>query len=423
MGDAGDSTAALPSPRPVQVSDGITLLPPLSRKGVGPGVIVLVPDNFQHDSNLAIKNGVPSPLIKWAEEGYAVVQIGRPAFSSGDEVLKTAIDALGRCSDCQPQDKIGLVSYDPSLFQQLSSHIPSRKALVGAIIYTDTNTGVIKSPIPSIQHIAGKQSAGSKLPRTPDLTVYGYDKVSSSQFATPFTTEFDYAVEAVSQTRNLTFFKRHDIIGGPIFDLEAIWDEHTYFEFEVRDVAKTMATMVQEPYVNHIPTMTGGIGRERLTHFYTNHFVFQNPKDTELELISRTVGVDRVVDEFLFKFTHDMMIDWLLPGVPPTGKYCEVPFTGIINIRGDRLYHEHIAWDQASLLRQVGLLPEYLPWTYADPEASYVGKDTGKDVNGDAKHKFEYRLPVAGTATAAKLRNKNDGESNEMFAMKMRKST
>lgn len=72
-----------------------------------------------------------------------------------------------------------------------------------------------------------------------------------------------------------------------------------------------MATMVQEPYVNHVPTLTGGIGRVKLTDFYRNHFIFNNPDDTALELVSRTVGIDRVIDEFIFNFTHDKVIDWL----------------------------------------------------------------------------------------------------------------
>jgi carboxymethylenebutenolidase len=72
-----------------------------------------------------------------------------------------------------------------------------------------------------------------------------------------------------------------------------------------------MNTMVQEPYVNHIPTLTGGIGRKELSHFYANHFIFNNPVNTALELVSRTLGIDRVVDEFIMSFTHDRMIDWL----------------------------------------------------------------------------------------------------------------
>ena len=123
-----------------------------------------------------------------------------------------------------------------------------------------------------------------------------------------------------------------------------------------------MATMVPEPYVNHIPTMTGGVGAQQLARFYRNHFIPKTPKDTKLIPISRTIGADRVVDEMLFCFTHDIEIDWMLPGVPPTGKYVEVPTIAIVNFRGDKLYHEHIYWDQASVLVQIGLLdPAGLP--------------------------------------------------------------
>ena len=69
--------------------------------------------------------------------------------------------------------------------------------------------------------------------------------------------------------------------------------------------------MVAEPYVNHLPTLAGGVGRAALTDFYRDHFIFQNPADTATELISRTVGIDRVIDEFNFCFTHDRTIDWL----------------------------------------------------------------------------------------------------------------
>jgi carboxymethylenebutenolidase len=144
----------------------------------------------------------------------------------------------------------------------------------------------------------------------------------------------------------------------PGYDLEALWEQHCLFEFGERDVPKTMATMVEEPYVNHIPMMTGGVGRQELARFYQHHFVNSNPKDTKIVPVSRTVGADRLVDEVLFCFTHDVEIDWMLPGVKPTGKYVEVPLVAIIHFRGDKLVHEHIYWDQASVLAQIGLLDE-----------------------------------------------------------------
>jgi carboxymethylenebutenolidase len=117
-----------------------------------------------------------------------------------------------------------------------------------------------------------------------------------------------------------------------------------------------MATMVAQPYVNHIPTLTGGVGHDELKRFYKHHFVHANPPDTTITPISRTIGASQIVDELLFCFTHTTEIDWMLPGVAPTGKRVEIPLVAIVKFRGDKLYHEHIYWDQASVLVQLGLL-------------------------------------------------------------------
>jgi hypothetical protein len=103
-----------------------------------------------------------------------------------------------------------------------------------------------------------------------------------------------------------------------------------------------MKTMVSEPYVNHIPTMTGGVGYQHLRRFYKHHFIPKTPKDTTLIPISRTIGEGILVDELLFCFTHDMEIDWMLPGLAPTGKRVEIPLVAIVKFRGDKLYNEHI---------------------------------------------------------------------------------
>jgi carboxymethylenebutenolidase len=149
---------------------------------------------------------------------------------------------------------------------------------------------------------------------------------------------------------------------GPHYDFSALWDKHCEYEFATRNVADTMATMVAEPYVNHIPTMTGGVGAKMLARFYQNHFVDSNPPDTTLIPISRTIGATQIVDELLFCFTHTCEIDWMLPGIAPTGKRVEIPLVAIVKFRGDKLYHEHIYWDQASVLVQIGKLdPQGLP--------------------------------------------------------------
>jgi carboxymethylenebutenolidase len=114
--------------------------------------------------------------------------------------------------------------------------------------------------------------------------------------------------------------------------------------------------MVPEPYVNHIPTMTGGVGHAELKRFYVHHFIPVNPPDFSLKPISRTVGSDTVVDEFVVEFTHTTMIDWLLPGVPPSGCSVQLPMVAVVKFEGDKVAHEHIYWDQASVLVQVGLL-------------------------------------------------------------------
>lgn len=146
------------------------------------------------------------------------------------------------------------------------------------------------------------------------------------------------------------------------YDLAALWDEHCRYEFETRDVDATMATMVEAPYVNHMPTMTGGVGHDELKRFYKYHFIGANPPDTTLTTVSRTVGADSVVDEMLFSFTHTHEVDWMLPGVAPTGRRVEIPLVAIAQFRDGKLAHEHIYWDQASVLVQIGLLePGNLP--------------------------------------------------------------
>lgn len=162
----------------------------------------------------------------------------------------------------------------------------------------------------------------------------------------------------------------------PKHDLGSLWDLHCRYEFETQDVDATMATMVAEPSVNHVPTMTGGVGYHQVKRFYRHHFIGRNPPDTELVPISRTIGHDQVVDEMLFKFTHTCEIDWMLPGIVPTGKRVEIPLVAIVGFIDGKVAHERIYWDQASVLVQVGLLdPAGLPVAGAET-ALKVADDT-----------------------------------------------
>jgi carboxymethylenebutenolidase len=129
------------------------------------------------------------------------------------------------------------------------------------------------------------------------------------------------------------------------------------------DLDTTMATMSDTPHLNHVPTMAGGVGRDGVRAFYRDHLVGKFfPPDVKMTNVSRTVGEDRVVEELFISFSHTMVIDWLLPGVAPTGKAVEMAVAVIVGFQGDKISHEHIYWDQAGVLAQVGLLnPAGLP--------------------------------------------------------------
>ena len=155
-------------------------------------------------------------------------------------------------------------------------------------------------------------------------------------------------------------------------DLEKLWEEHLASEFQVKSADAAINTMVERPSVNHVPIMTGGVGRKQLKHFYDRYFIPQMPPDTQIIPVSRTIGHNRLVDEFVLKFTHSLQMDWFLPGVPPTNKPLEIATVVVIQFQDGKMASERIYYDQASVLVQLGLL---------DPE----------------------KLPVAGVATARKV--------------------
>lgn len=154
--------------------------------------------------------------------------------------------------------------------------------------------------------------------------------------------------------------------------LEQLWEEHTKHEFATRDTESTLETMVDDAYVNHVPVMTGGQGKEALRAFYSRDFIPCMPPDTTLTPVSRTVGEDQLVDEMIFSFTHTQEMPWMLPGVPPTNRRVEIPLVAIVRFRDGKLAHEHIYWDQASVLKQIGLI--------SDPQLPVFGVETAQKV-------------------------------------------
>jgi carboxymethylenebutenolidase len=140
-------------------------------------------------------------------------------------------------------------------------------------------------------------------------------------------------------------------------DLVKLWADHLDGEFVSKDVEATLATMVEDASVNHVPVNTGGRGKEELRAFYRDVFIPSWPDDLRMTLINRVVGDGQLVEELRLRFTHSKRMDWFLPNVPPTGRPVDVDFVVVVQFRGDKLACERIYWDQATVLRQVGLLP------------------------------------------------------------------
>lgn len=158
-------------------------------------------------------------------------------------------------------------------------------------------------------------------------------------------------------------------------DHSEIWQQHTTHEFSTRDVEATLATMVEDAYVNHIPVMTGGRGKAALRGFYSKDFIPKMPPDTTLTPVSRTMDAHQLVDEMIFSFTHSVEMPWMLPGIPPTNRHVEIPLVAVVRFRSGKVAHEHIYWDQASVLKQIGLL--------SDPILPVFGAETARKIIND----------------------------------------
>jgi carboxymethylenebutenolidase len=141
-------------------------------------------------------------------------------------------------------------------------------------------------------------------------------------------------------------------------DLEKIWADHLAGEFTIKDVEYTLSTMVEDASVNHMPVNTGGRGKAQLRAFYRDDFIPSWPDDLQMTLTNRVLGAGQIVEELHLRFTHSKQMNWFLPNVPPTNKVVDIDLVVVVQFRGDKLACERIYWDQATVLRQVGLLKE-----------------------------------------------------------------
>ncbi|MCJ1313955.1 hypothetical protein MMC25_007635 [Agyrium rufum] len=318
-------------------------------------------------------------LEYWREEGFDVHTLSSTS-------MEEQINSLLR--DLESEDKrYAVVAYgEPadSLFAAYTAEsIPKPCAFVA--FYPTKLPDVAPKSI--LFHLAADASVES----TAELAHYVYQETKPG-FAERTRDTYSKLHERLAWTRSLEAVRQGF---GIKVDLEKVWEEHLALEFAVKDADATMATMVPEPYVNHIPTLTGGIGFKDLRRFYADFFIPSNPPNMALKLLSRTIGTDRVVDEIFISFTHTVEIPWMLPGVTPTGKPVEVALVSVVCIRGGKLYHEHIYWDQATVLVQIGML---------DPNLVPSGFEGSK------------KLPVVGREGARKVIDESCVQSNELIS-------
>ncbi|KAI0361328.1 NTF2-like protein [Trametes cingulata] len=325
---------------------------------------------------------------QFSEEGYSVILVPYPSREDGD--LRRSLSEAKK--ELQNVDDWALVTYGfttGNVSFAIQALVPEKlRALVhyspvvetGDVLLHEAADGTV---VPTLVHLSSKQETlhasllalaaekSTDIPtsRYPPIDVHAYPFIPASP---PFPFQAGPPIDHASgkigtidphlrSANNLSYTRTLELLRrelGPHFPLEALWEKHTYYEFVERDASKTMQTMVSTPYVNHVPTMTGGVGYRDLARFYKYHFTkdYVTPPDTELVTISRTIGADRIIEEMIYKCTHTTEIDYFLPGIKPTGKRLEIALVGVVAFRGDKLTFEHIYWDQASVLVQLGLL-------------------------------------------------------------------
>lgn len=158
----------------------------------------------------------------------------------------------------------------------------------------------------------------------------------------------------------------------PVNPLNSLWEEHLESEFAHKSPEAALGTMTDDPRVTIVPILVGGKGRDEMHTFYSKHFLNQLPPDLEVVPISRTIGETRVIDELVLRFTHSLQMDWVLPGVAATGKRIEFAMCVVVHIENGKIATENLYWDNATILRQAGMLDE--------PSLPVVGAESARQM-------------------------------------------
>lgn len=364
--------------------DGYLALP---ASGYGPGIVVLqeifgVNDYMRSVADWYAAHGFVAlcPDLFWR------IERGVQLTDKGDDLLKAfsfyqkideakavedsaaALEFLRKSSACS--GRVGTVGFcmGGNLAYLLSTRFKPDAAVgyYGVSIEKSLNeAGNLTNPL--LLHIAKEDKYCSPeaqadihatLDPNPLVTIHDYPGLNHA-FGRTDGDHYNAAAAELANLRSLEFLVSH-LAGAGLAGAQQVlstrWDDHVKYEFATRNTDDTLETMVVDSYVNHVPVMTGGVGHEELREFYSKRFIPQMPPDTGMTPVSRTIGVDRVVDEMVFEFTHTIKMDWMLPGIEPTGKHVKVALVVIVHFRDGKLAHEHIYWDQASVLAQLGLL-------------------------------------------------------------------
>ncbi|KAF2477750.1 NTF2-like protein [Lindgomyces ingoldianus] len=301
-------------------------------------------------------------LLYWKEEGFDATYF--PYTPHDQQGYLRTLKALH--NDLELGETYALICHGEAASVVLKAAIKPMPKLCALVAYYPTVLPNPKTKYPSllqiVVHIAGLSQISAP-PETCEWKCYRYEHCTSG-FVDPAAKQYSEVEANLAWSRTLACVRRgfkRDV------DLETIVEEMWRGKYDV-DVPEqgslaVVKNMTQaSPHVTILPTLEGGMGRKKLEEFYREFFIPSLVEDFDIRLVSRTIGVDKVVDEMVVSFTHTDEIDWILPGVPPTDRHVEIAVVSVVTARGGKLVSEHMYWDQASILVQVGLLdPKVVP--------------------------------------------------------------
>ncbi|KAF2108337.1 hypothetical protein BDV96DRAFT_616386 [Lophiotrema nucula] len=339
-------------------------------------------------------------LLYWKEEGFDVTYL--PYNSSQHNQYLQTLKHLP--DDLELGETYGLICYGEAASVVLKvAEKPMKKCCAIAAFYP-TLLPSVKHKYPSLLkvviHVAGLSQI-SAAPEHYQFRLYRYEKCGTG-FADPEAKTYSEVEANLAMSRTLLVVRKgfkNDVDLEPV--VQQAWRGKYDYDVPEQGSLTVVKSMTQaSPHVTIVPTLEGAVGRKKLQEFYTEFFIPSLLEDFDIRLISRTLGVDRVVDEMIISFTHTDEVDWILPGVPPTDKFVEIPVVSIVAVRGGKLVSEHMYWDQASVLVQVGLLdPKVIPKRLKDDglkKLPVTGAEAAKQLVEPKQERYNSLLKVHG---------------------------